>query len=61
MAQGWDNPQTFQARLLKRGGGEVLVDLRFARTGEYLLLSARDMTETSRGERLIARIAELQG
>jgi signal transduction histidine kinase len=39
----------------------VLVDLRFARTGARLVLSARDMTETSRGEDLIARLAALAG
>lgn len=60
-AQGWNNPETFRVCLTRRGGAEVLVDLRFVRNGDLLVLSARDMTETSRGERLIARIAELAG
>lgn len=58
-ALGWAPPETFRVRLIRRSGGEVLVDLRFARAGERLVLSARDMTETSRGEGLISRIAEL--
>lgn len=57
--QGWNNPETFRVGMTRRTGGEVLVDLRFVRKGDQLVLSARDMTETSRGERLIARIAEL--
>jgi len=58
-AVGWGPPETFRVRLLRRTGGDVLVDLRFGRTGDRLVLSARDMTETSRGEGLISRIAEL--
>lgn len=57
--RGWDNPETFRVRLLHRGGHEILVDLRFARTGDHLVLSARDMSETSRGERLIGQLAQL--
>lgn len=60
-AAHWALPETFRARLLHASGRSVLVDLRFSRSGERWVLSARDMTETSRGEGLIARLADLAG
>ncbi|MBK7395737.1 MAG: PAS domain-containing sensor histidine kinase [Myxococcales bacterium] len=60
-AAHWALPETFRARLRHASGHSVLVDLRFSRSGERWVLSARDMTETSRGEGLISRLADLAG
>lgn len=57
---GWAPPETFRLRLLRRSpAGRVLADVRFSRVGETVLLAARDITETSRGEHLVGRLAEI--
>lgn len=57
---GWAPPETFRLRLLRRApAGQVLADVRFSGAGDELLVSARDITETSRGESLVARLAEI--
>jgi PAS domain S-box-containing protein len=57
---GWAPPETFRLRLLRRApAGQVLADVRFSGSGDELLVSARDITETSRGEGLVARLAEI--
>lgn len=55
----WTLPETFRLRVRHPTRGSVLTDVRFLRVADLLVVTARDVTETSRGEDLIATLADL--
>lgn len=54
-----DLPDTFRLTLLDAGGAPVVVDARFTHRGDTRLYSLRDVTELSRSEALMSRLASL--
>jgi len=60
---GWEVPQSCRLRFRRLdNGAEATVDVRVGRTNdppECILLSARDVTEMSRAEQLVARLGRL--
>lgn len=57
---GWPAPVSFRVRFAPEGGGgEILTDARVTRRDGLVVISARDITEQTRGERLIGRLAEI--
>jgi signal transduction histidine kinase len=59
-AQGWPLPSTCLLRFVRPDGSFVTADVRWSRLpGERWLLTARDVTDATRAENLMARLAQL--
>ncbi|MBI5546135.1 MAG: PAS domain-containing protein [Deltaproteobacteria bacterium] len=58
--EGWDLPQTFRMRLLRRPDrSEVHADVCFSHVADRMLLSLRDATASRNAGELMARLADL--
>ncbi len=59
-AQGWPLPATCLLRFIRTDGASVTADVRWVRlAGSRWLLTARDVTDASRAEALMGRLAHL--
>lgn len=59
-AQGWPLPSTCLLRFIRTDGSSVMADVRWVRlAGSRWLLTARDVTDASRAEALMGRLAHL--
>lgn len=56
---GWPLPQTCRVRFVRADGSEVVADMRVSNVGNRKVLCARDITDVTRAEGLIAKLAEL--
>jgi len=58
--RGWDLPATCRVCFTRLAdGAEVITDLRFGQAGDDLVLSARDVTDVTRAEEIMGRLAHL--
>lgn len=56
---GWDLPATCRVRFVRRSDqSEITTDLRFGHAGDTLILSARDVTDATRAESLMGKLAQ---
>src|SRR5205814_1593835 len=59
-AAGWALPATCRVRFVRADRVEVMADLRLASMGDgRLVISARDVTESTRAEALMSRLASI--
>lgn len=59
-ARGWPIPESCRLEFVRQSDrGAITADVRFAERGGSIILSARDVTDVTRAERLMGRLAEI--